>query len=212
MNHIVPGSRPHPDRARRHFGLGLGLVLGLGLGLLSSACDPPTAQPSLRICSEPDCIETPSADDDDPCASLADIEPGAGFYAVHAVPSDVVLDDAAKGSLVIETGCGQKSIELTYETAQGEASERRAVVPILAPPDTKCGLTVRATLLDQSAQCVRPIDGSATECAKLRDACAQTSAGDEAETEADETEGTATGGDAMTTTGGNAMATTVATR
>jgi hypothetical protein len=185
-------------------------VRWLAVMVLVGGCDlEPEKAPRLHICTTAECVEQArtAGSEARSCETLEDIAPGAGFYAVHVVDDKITLDDATKGELEIETICGRKTYELKYSSPAGAAENRLAAVPIAAPPEAICGMTVRATLINHTDSCYRQIGPAtaATEatgttggdevdiglvCAKLRDACAKE--GDEAGT------GTGTGGGSST--------------
>ena len=186
------------------------------LTLLLAACPlEPDVAPTLHICSNSPTSDNGDTDGSsascvtslredrqtmDACDPLEQIAPGEGFFAVHVVDNRIQLPDETKGQLAIETICGEKTFELDYVSAQDKDGNRIAAIPLAAPKEAICGMTVRATLLDQTDACYRevgfPPTGTGTseassssgtdtdaaspdlalECAKLRDACESESA------------------------------------
>lgn len=166
------------------------LLSGIALVVLGS-CGPiePEARPVLRICDDPRCLDQPTSPEEW-CAPLNHVDPSEGFYAFHVIHDQIVLEDDVRGELVIETICGQTSFPLTYSSPTKGTLGRIAGIPLAAPDEILCGMTVRATLLNQTASCYRNLGlahssmsttsespdaegsgGLATRCAKLRDSC-----------------------------------------
>lgn len=172
------------------------LVLPAALG-----CDNRVEEPTLRTCTDSDCIAEAPAEDG-PCKALTKSEPGAAIYVVHALADDARLADDVEGTLTVTDICGSTERSLSYADAT-DSSGPTAITPLVLPAHAGCGFSIQVELQGHSASCTRPIDAEPAACAEALATCPPPQDEEEEDAEGGEAEAD---GDGTTTGNGEAEA------